>query len=1040
MPKAPPDRTRPNVLTIPPGVPFLDVLADYLIEGGLLAGVRAADDPLALLDARIYLPTRRSARELEAIFARKLGGAALLPRIAALGDFAEDEDPFAAPEDIASPELPPAIGETARRLILARLIQQWARAVSGAIVQPDDAADLIPTSPASAMSLAAELGRLIDSFETEGVPWEKLVGLVPPEHDEIWKLTTGFLNIAAEAWPAFLTERGAMGGAARRNAGLRALAAKIARERPDTPILIAGSTGTNPATAELMAAVSRLPRGAVVLQGLDTDAGDDIWRAIGGEETDGPVPASAWTHPQHAFHRLLTRLDVQRGEVGHVARPDPDRDARRHLVSRALLPAEETHSWSETPLADSLHALDCLTLIEAANEREEALVIAIALRETLETPGKTVALVTPDRPLARRVVAELKRWGIDAEDSAGMPLADSPVGTLARLVADAARTDLAPEDLVPLLRHPLARFGVEPAELHRAANALELGILRGPAPPPGTEGLRQAIRIARAETPEQARHAHSTRRRLNDEDWAAAHALVERLHAALEPLCALGRGHREVPLHDLLMAHRAALDAVTSAPGEDPDPDSAGLDTFFEEAISEDARPLPAALSDYPALFKAMLSGRTALPRVAGHPRLRVLGTLEARLLGFDRIVMGGLIESVWPPQAVNDAFLSRPMRGALGLPPPEWRIGLAAHDFETALGGSDVVLTRALKAGGAPSVASRWLQRLAAVSGEAWNAVKARGTSYLEFARALDHAPLTRIEAPRPCPPVELRPQRLSVTEIETLIRDPYAIYARHVLRLQPLDPLGAPPQASDRGTIVHDALARFVAEEDPFAPDAEQRLCAIGRAAFDPIWAYPDVRALWWPRFQRIARWFVDWERGRREGIAQIHTEQRGSLSWPLGNGREFTLSVRADRLDHLRTNGFAIVDYKTGAPPSDKEVTVGFSPQLPLEGAILRHGAFEGAVRGTAEEFIYVRLSGQAEAGRDRTIKLKDRTAAEVADEALAKLKALIADFENLDQPYRSHTQPKFLRGITGDYDHLARYAEWSIAPDPEEGGEE
>lgn len=1042
MPKAPPERTRSNVLSISSGVPFLDVLAEYLLEGGLVSGAQLAGDPLALLDARIFLPTRRAVRELEAIFAERLGGAAILPSISALGDFAEDEDPFDPEADLGGDlELAPAIGETSRRLVLARLIRAWAKAVAGGMQPGEDEGLLISTSPGSAIALATELGRLIDSFETENVEWAALAGLVPPEHDKIWDLTHSFLKLATQHWPAFLQERGMIGGAARRNGQLRALADDIRRRQPQTPIIVAGSTGSNPATAELMSVVARLPRGAVVLQGLDTDADAETWREIGGETGEGPVAAKAWTHPQHAFFRLLRRLDVQPSEVGLLSRSDPARNARRKLVSLALLPAERTDEWSRSHLAKTPQALEALVMIEAANEREEALAVAVTLREALERPDASVALVTPDRQLARRVVAELKRWNIDAEDSAGLPLADSPAGILARLVAEAARDDLAPADLVPLLRHPDLRLGLDAGTLSRAVDALELGVLRGPTPPPGAAGLAHALALSRNLPEEERRHAHPAKRRLGVEDWNAASQLISRLHTALEPLCALGRGGFEAPVHDLLAAHRAALDAVRIGDDDERpvDRDAGALDAFFDDALGEDAKPFLTRLSDYPAVFKAMLQGRSARGPGTGHPRLRILGTLEARLLGFDRIVLGGLVENVWPPQAVNDPFLSRPMRGALGLPPPEWRVGLSAHDFEMALGGSDVVLTRAQKVGGAPSVASRWLQRLAAVSGADWAAVRERGDHYLALARALDCAELQRLDPPRPRPPRELRPTRLSVTEIETLIRDPYAIYARHVLKLRPLDPLGAAPAASDRGNIVHDALAKFIAEEDVFADDAEARLCRIGRAAFEPIWSYPDVRALWWPRFQRIARWFVDWERERRSGITQTFSERRGSLKWDLGHGREFELVGRADRLDALQTGAFSVLDYKTGTPPGDKEVLVGFSPQLPLEGAILRHGSFDGGVSGEAEEFLYVQLSGQVEAGRGHSVKLKDRTAAEVSEQALAKLKDLIAVFEDEEQPYRSNTQPKFSRRIAGDYDHLARYAEWSVAPDGDEGGE-
>ena len=447
-----------------------------------------------------------------------------------------------------------------------------------------------------------------------------------------------------------------------------------------------------------------------------------VWAAIGGERHDGPVPASAWTHPQHGFFRLLKKLDVQLGEVGLLGKEDTTRDARRRLVASALLPSELTDTWSSAPMTKTAGALAGVTLIEAANEREEALAIALALRETLEQPDLTAALITPDRPLARRVVAELKRWNIEAEDSAGLPLADSETGIFARLIAEAAASDLRPDGLLPLLRHPLARLGLDDEVRDRASDTLEIAILRGAAPPPGIAGLKRALELASSTPNGETWRWHPAKRRLQSEDWKAASALLDHLGAALEPLCAFGAGGYQAPLFDLLAAHRAAILATEAGTGSSTDPDHKALGEFFDEALTDAAKGMKVRLIDYPAIFKTMLRGRTSRSRRPGHPRLRILGTLEARLLGFDRVVLGGLNEGTWPPQTQNDAFLSRPMRAALGLPPPEWRVGLSAHDFEQALGGSDVVLTRAVKSGGAPSVAARWLQRLAAVSGRIGN------------------------------------------------------------------------------------------------------------------------------------------------------------------------------------------------------------------------------------------------------------------------------------------------------------------------------
>jgi ATP-dependent helicase/nuclease subunit B len=1018
-------RSRPNLLTIPAGVPFLECLAQSVLDGAFSGG---RGDVLALSDAEIFLPTRRAVEELTKIFADKLGGSGLLPRIRALGTFPDDEDAF--DENETDFHLPEAIGETERRLLLAELIRLWARGVAKDLKTGGESADLIATSPTEAVALAIELGQLIDSFETEGANWIELAPLIPAEHDEVWRITAEFLDIAAKVWPPILKDRGKIGKAARLNLQLRMLAARYEWDVPESPVIIAGSTGSNPATAELMQVVSRLPNGGVVLHGLDTDADAQTWEEIGGA-TATAIPAQAWTHPQYAFFRLLKKLGVARGDVETLGKEGKAADARRMLVSTALLPSDLTDRWIAARM-DTKSALTGVTLIEAANEREEALAIAIALADALRQPGRTAALITPDRPLARRVANELQRWGVEAEDTAGLPLADSEAGVLARLIAETASTHLAPDNLLPLLRHPDARFGLENEVRWNAVDTLEIAVLRGPVPPPGVKGLREALDLARSPPDaEEARFWHPAKKRLIADQFGPANDLIARLGQALDPLCALGRG--EAPLAALLEAHRAALRKV--AEGGPKDPDLAEIEKFFLEAIP-DAR-LGVRLADYPSVFKSLLRGKTARGSRTAHPRLRILGTLEARLLGFDRIVLGGLNETTWPPQTKNDAFLSRPMRGALGLPPPEWRIGQAAHDFEQALGGKDVVLTRAQKSGGAPSVAARWLQRLAAVSGaEDWKDVQARGNVFLASARALDEVPMQRRDAPAPTPERDLRPKRLSVTEIETLIRDPYAIYARHVLRLQPLDPLGAEPGASDRGNIIHKAIAEFVDKHDPAAPDALAVLTALGRKGFEPFWAFPDVRAVWWPRFEKIAVWFISWENERRAELKTIYTERKGTLEWQTSAQREFTLAGRADRLDHFRDGTFGVVDYKTGALPGHAEVQAGMAPQLPLEAAILAEGRFEDTPKGTATQFLYVQLTGRGDGGEEKEITLKDVSASEVANAALSELKKMIDAFENEAAPYRPGTHPKFRRRPNGDYDHLARFAEWLLAPDAPE----
>ncbi|HVV93086.1 MAG TPA: double-strand break repair protein AddB, partial [Hyphomicrobiales bacterium] len=557
---------------------------------------------------------------------------------------------------------------------------------------------------------------------------------------------------------------------------------------------------------------------------------------------------------------------------------------------------------------------------------------------------------------------------------------------------------------------------------------IEIAALRGPPPKTGADGLRAALAEGRRRAGED-RHAHPALRRIRTWEWDAAAQHLDRLAAALAPLCALGNG--QTTLAALAAAHAEALAAVADD-GLDCDAVLAVLDAITAAEGSD----MPIALAEYPALITRLLAAETARRPASAEARVVILGTLESRLLAFDRVVLGGLVEGIWPPAAHNDPWLSRPMRKELGLPPPEWRIGLSAHDFQEMLGNCDVVLTWSAKADGAPTVPARWLQRLAVVGGRAWVDALARGEAAIALARGLDAVEaVTPLGEPVPAPPLALRPNRLSVTAIETLIRDPYAIYARHILHLEPLEPVAAPPDAGDRGEIMHAAFARFVAEGiDPLAPDAGARLIAIGEAEFAPLRDRPEILAFWWPRFCRAATWFLGWSRGRAAEVATSIVEQSGRFAWTTVAGREFALTARADRFDQLADGTLAVIDYKTGRAATVKEVAAGIAPQLPLEAAMAMAGGFPGVPPADVSDLIYVRLSGGREPGC--AVPVADGRAGPLAAEALAGARELIDRYEDEAFPYRSLRHPLFRYRDGGPYEHLARFQEWARTSEEED----
>lgn len=1009
----------PRVFTIPASAPFLRTLIEALMEDRLGLGFKPGSDPLALAAVTIYLPTRRACRLAHKMFLDVLQrDAAILPRIVPVGDVDEDELAFAEAASGESAgaalDLKDALTGLSRAVPLAEIILKWAETIAP---RGSPHAPLIANSPAAALALAQDLARLMDDMTTRQVSWDRLDDLVPDELDQYWDHTLAFLKVIHPHWRAILAERGCIEPAERRD---RLIAAEAKRlETSAGPVIAAGSTGSIPATATLLATIAKLPHGAVVLPGLDTDLDEPTWRTI--VSRDGETEA-VHGHPQFAMSALLTRIGIVRESVNVLG--GPSSHGRERLISEALRPAVASELWQQrlTQPDFAAHAdaaLADVAVIEAANAEEEALAIAVALREAMEIPGKTAALVTPDRSLARRVLAALARWNVPVDDSGGDALSDTPAGVFARLAAEAALGGLPPVTLLALLKHPLCKFDAA------AISTLERAVLRGPRPKSGTAGLAGALQTFRAEHEKLKRkepsslHHSDPRARITDSEFNGAVDLVAQLKTALEPLETLPPG--PLTLAALAMRHAEALAKLGGITEE--------LAAAFDEIAEAGA--LPIAPGDYVELFHLAISDKK-VRRPEADVRVRIYGAIESRLQSVDRLVLGGLVEGVWPPETRGDPWLSRPMRHDLGLDLPERRIGLSAHDFAQALGAPEVILTRAAKLGGAPTVASRFMQRLAAVAGEPrWNAALERGSRYTALARLLDEAGTAKpMPRPEPRPPLAARPRRLSVTEIEDLLRDPYTIYAKHVLRLQPLDAIDTPPGAADRGTLIHDSIGEFANTfPDKLPDDPAAALREIGARRFQPLADFPEARAFWWPRFLRIAGWMADFERQRRAGLARFDAEIGGRIEIPFG-GEMFKLTVRADRIEHLKDGSYAVLDYKTGAPPSERQVRTGLSPQLTLEGAILRQGGFKDIpAGGRVAQMIYVRLRGGAVAGEEKPLKFTEGSPDTHAERALAKLTDVLGKFADPANPYYSLLHPMWSNHY-GTYDHLARVQEWSL----------
>lgn len=1033
-------RATPRVLSIPPGVDFLETLATELRQGGILQGRRFDGDPMALADVTIFVPTRRAARALRGIFADLAGGqAAILPTVRPLGEFDEDEAAF-EPQAEAALDLMPPIAAMDRILLLAPLVRAWKRRMPARVAALFGEDVVVPASSADAIWLARDLGRLMDEVDTEGADWKNLAGLVPDELAGWWQVTLDFLDIVTRHWPEALTELRRSDPAAHRSALIRREAERLRRNPPAGPVIAAGSTGSVPATAELLSVIARLPQGAVVLPGLDDTLDERAWSALVAEAAEPSVPG----HPQYGLARLLLRIGISRADVGIVGMPAPAMSVRAKLVGEALRPAETTDEWPESrrllPAGDVSRALDGITLMEAANEHDEALGIAVALRLAVGESGKTAALVTADRALARRVAAELRRFGIRADDSGGTPLVSTPPATLLGLAVAAAFEPGDPVAIVSLLKHPLLLLGGDRAAVRHAAETIELVALRGGTGRPDIASLAD---LFERRLIDRAGHSRPpfwldrlTPRRLEE-----SRRVLAALATAFEPLLALRLVDRtDVPA--AMLATIRALEALGRGPGGDLAVLYAG---DAGERLAEILRALvsaPAGFafppSEWPAVLDALIATEAVKPSVGGDSRVAIWGALEARLQRVDTLVIGALNEGTWPARPEADRFLSRLMKGGLALEPPERRIGLAAHDFWMAAGTESLVLARSARTGEAPAVASRWLQRLTTFAGPVQAAaMRARGVDLLSWARQLEAGPPVPF-APRPAPkpPLAARPRHFSVTEIETLRRDPYAVYARRILALQPVEPLLRDPGAAERGTLFHDILHRFSASgTDPHADDALRLLLRHGRDCFDEALLPADVEAVWWPRFEKLAGNIVAWERSRN-GVRSRHAEARAQAV-PIGDSG-VTLSGYADRVD-LRGGGLAdILDYKTGSSPSKGQAHTLLSPQLALEGALLRRGAFRDLGKLDPADLAFVRLKANGEVVPESILEFdrRIRLAGDLSEEAWARLEKLLAHYRQPGAGYLSRALPFREGDTTGDYDHLARVFEWSAGGDADD----
>jgi len=1000
--------TSPSVYSIDAGMPFARELA--------LGIAKLADSPERLARGLVLLPSRRAARALQAAFLDGAEGVPmLLPRMLPVGDFGNDDDGRLSPflGDDAGNDLPPPISKIRRQICLAKLLRHF------------PLGGQYPTQP-QAMRLADSLGQLLDQLYNADATAEQLRDLLPDQFSAHWQDILTLLGILIERWPDILAQEGLIDVVDRRNRLLRRRAKQWRDQPPDQLIVIAGSTGSIAATRELIGVVANLPDGHIVLPGLDRHAGDQ-WSAIC--EDSG--------HPQHQLAQLLAYLEITLDAVqnwtGSADQVPPELPARRDLMREVFRPAAISDGWQRLGDASPMinrTALAGLKVITARDRREEANLIALSLREALEKPDQTAAMITPDRQLAELVIADLRRWDIDIEDSAGKRLSLCPPGRFLSLLCDAVDANFAPLRLLSLLKHPYCAGGMNPIQFRHFVDQIELAVLRGPRPGDGLPAIAAALDDA------ELRHFFETHVIAN------LAALIDCWQAPNPTLASLSDGIAEA-------AERLCANVMDSN-GEGADRGAGAIELWKNadgiaasdlfRSLAADGRDSAIDAGDMPQILRQLLEDINVHPFGTPHPRLAILGAVEARMhlaraVDAHRLILAGFNEGNWPPRPDIDPWMNSAMRAAVGLPPKNWRSGLSAHDVYMAICSKDIIVTRADKEAGTPTTKSRWLQRMEVV-------VNALGLNDNIDDGAIEKAWLAKFEPktipqpavrPSPCPPLASRPRQFSATEIDIWITDPYAIYAKKILRLKPLDDIDRSADAALRGILFHDALADFSKANatGQLGEDALQQLLDFGKTHFASQIGQPSIRYFWWTRFEAMAAWFIENEHRRRDDLQSIHAEISGAIFLQAAQG-PVKLTARADRLEYDKDGEWTIVDYKTGTVPSGSLIKKGVRNQLAVEGLIAFDGGFESLPAGKIRSLEYWQLSGKKSAPGEIKTPFADLFD---ADEVRDRLERLANYFDQANTPYASELDPINVPPFK-PYKHLSRSREWLYGDNADE----
>lgn len=966
-----------NIFNIAQSCSLVDVLAKKFSR-------IYADNPLELANVLFLLPNRRACVSLRDAFVRDNGlKPSILPQIVPIADADEDEIFLngSANSEVLR-QLPPAIDNYERLFLFTRLI----------ISKPAEYG-LPEMTFAQAFALAQDLAKLMDVFYNEQLSFDGLKNLVPEQYAVHWQETLNFLQIISKYWPQILQERGLCDMVNRKNALLKAQAEIWQNNKPSGQVVAAGITALFPGLKQLLKTIKNLPNGEIYFYGLDKQLEDEAW-----EQADE-------SHPQYELKQLLEFLQISRFEVKDAVKPH--NAAREKLVSEMMRPALSTLEWRSLS-ADSLpsEATENLHLITTEDMGQEASAIAVIMRDTLNTASKTAALVTTDRNLARRVAAELERWQIKIDDSAGKPLHLTPVGIYLRSILEVLEADFSDSSVLALLKSPFIRLNSDLASVRRRVRDYELA-LRTPA----YSGIKKEI-------PEKL---------LQD---------VVLLKQTIRPLAEL-YANPQADFTVLLQTHLQVAEALSGSKNGGGDKvlwrgdDGRKAAALFSKVLPQLKVLEQIDPKQYAAVLTRLMATETVRPLYGTHPRLKILGPIEARFNQYDVVIVGEVNEGVWPVLPSSDPWMSRPMKKDFGMPLPEKAIGVMAADFCQLMCAPEVYLTRAKRVTGTPMNKSRWLLRLETV-------LKAYGKEaetlldykYTSLARLQDTpAVQDKIVVPAPKPPIESRPRRLSASWLERLICDPYSVFAAKILRLKQLDAPDKDLSFADYGNLIHGILEEFNTKFPQELPsDAREQLINIGLNKFQSAEISAELRAFWWPSFLKTVDWVLAQEAICRPDIKQIYNEVEGQMEFAAPAG-PFIAEARADRLNFNKDGSIDIIDYKTGSIRSNKQVHAGYAPQLPIEGLIAASGGFSKNGRkiptGKVNKLSYWRLGNKI-----TEITETDKVLAQTRE----NLQKLISAFDFETTPYLARPNPKYVPKYS-EYDHLERIKEWATEEDDE-----